>query len=166
MTTLEQALTSEKILRNRIDKLIDNGKKTAIAKRTAGFYETKITDLKQLWSDYCKADQSVREIILTNQEKDTSGYITEDFFGNTELKYSEYMGELLEGMRKCSPTQEATTGATIGASTGAITAVVREESLLPKIALPKYNGDYDTWRSFHDIFISLVHDNTRLTPVQ
>ena len=37
---------------------------------------------------------------------------------------------------------------------------------LPKIELPKFNGDYDQWLPFHDTFKSLIHDNPDLKPIQ
>ncbi|XP_026482730.1 uncharacterized protein LOC113390955 [Ctenocephalides felis] len=37
---------------------------------------------------------------------------------------------------------------------------------LPDIVLPKFNGEYSEWTAFIDIFNSLIHDNSKLSPVQ
>lgn len=37
---------------------------------------------------------------------------------------------------------------------------------LPKIDIPTFSGDYLEWISYRDMFVSLVHDNPRLSPVQ
>lgn len=37
---------------------------------------------------------------------------------------------------------------------------------LPKMQLPRFSGQYDTWVEFKDIFISLIHSNSKLTDVQ
>ncbi|XP_045534341.1 uncharacterized protein LOC123721079 [Papilio machaon] len=37
---------------------------------------------------------------------------------------------------------------------------------LPKIKLPTFNGDYQSWPSFHDIYVSLVHNNEALSDVE
>ncbi|KYN50059.1 hypothetical protein ALC62_00087 [Cyphomyrmex costatus] len=37
---------------------------------------------------------------------------------------------------------------------------------LPKISLPSFAGDYHSWRSFHDLFTSLVIGNGNLTNVE
>ncbi|XP_018406342.1 PREDICTED: uncharacterized protein LOC108771297, partial [Cyphomyrmex costatus] len=37
---------------------------------------------------------------------------------------------------------------------------------LPKIKLPSFSGDYSTWRSFHDLFASMVGDNRDITNVE
>lgn len=162
MADLEALLTKENILRSRLDKLIDNGRKTAIVKRTQGFYEAKINDLKHLWDEYCAIDLAINEILLQSEEVKHK-YLEEDRYGVAEFKYSEYMGELVEGLRKFAmpATQNATNIPPMHQTT-----VVQQESLLPRITIPKYNGDYELWRSFHDLFISIVHNNAKLSPVQ
>ncbi|XP_026476692.1 uncharacterized protein LOC113382668 [Ctenocephalides felis] len=37
---------------------------------------------------------------------------------------------------------------------------------LPDIVLPKFNGEYSEWTAFIDIFNSLIHNNSKLAPVQ
>lgn len=38
--------------------------------------------------------------------------------------------------------------------------------MLPKISIPTFSGKYDEWTTFHDLFISLVHNNETLDNVQ
>lgn len=49
--------------------------------------------------------------------------------------------------------------------TGA-TASLLPRSALPRINLPTFSGDYESWRSFHDLFVSLIRDNTDLSNVE
>lgn len=37
---------------------------------------------------------------------------------------------------------------------------------LPTITLPKFNGNYNVWLEFRDIFSSLIHENSSLAPIQ
>lgn len=37
---------------------------------------------------------------------------------------------------------------------------------LPQLALPKFNGNYDQWKPFHDLYIKLIHENKMLADVQ
>ncbi|XP_063838233.1 uncharacterized protein LOC135087396 [Ostrinia nubilalis] len=37
---------------------------------------------------------------------------------------------------------------------------------LPKISLPKFNGSYGDWLSFKDLYVTMVHGNEDLSPVQ
>lgn len=146
-----------------MDRYIDNGRKTATAKRTHGFFEFKINELTKLWEEYCSIDLSINEILAQTKTGSKCDYLEEDRFGKVELKYSEYMGELVEGLRKLAAPAPPNTTNIPPVHT---TTVVQQESSLPKITIPKYNGDYDMWRSFHDLFVSLIHNNKKLTSVQ
>lgn len=37
---------------------------------------------------------------------------------------------------------------------------------LPRIEIPKFSGDYNAWRSFHDLFLSMVGNNMGLSNVE
>ncbi|CAH2103260.1 unnamed protein product [Euphydryas editha] len=37
---------------------------------------------------------------------------------------------------------------------------------LPRIQLPHFSGKYTEWQSFYDMFLSLIHENNTLSPVQ
>lgn len=37
---------------------------------------------------------------------------------------------------------------------------------LPRIEIPKFSGDYYAWRSFHDLFLSMIGTNPGLTNVE
>lgn len=57
--------------------------------------------------------------------------------------------------------------AAVGAPASVFAENYRHDTLrLPKINLPTFSGGYESWRSFHDMFISLVHTNTALSEVQ
>lgn len=48
---------------------------------------------------------------------------------------------------------------------GASTSMM-PRSALPRIKLPSFSGDYQSWRSFHDLFTALIRDNTDLSAVE
>lgn len=37
---------------------------------------------------------------------------------------------------------------------------------LPRIILPTFSGKYEEWQTFYDMFLSLIHNNKLITPVQ
>lgn len=45
-------------------------------------------------------------------------------------------------------------------------ASLMPRSALPRIKLPSFSGEYQAWRSFHDLFSSLIRDNADLTNVK
>ncbi|XP_058128495.1 uncharacterized protein LOC131292777, partial [Anopheles ziemanni] len=62
--------------------------------------------------------------------------------------------DILSESMKITVKQEA-------ATTSSLAAVK-----LPTISLPSFNGDYDTWLTFHDTFESLVHKSKELSAIQ
>ncbi|XP_055905233.1 uncharacterized protein LOC129940780 [Eupeodes corollae] len=40
------------------------------------------------------------------------------------------------------------------------------EIKLPRITPPTFYGDYNTWRPFHDLFVSLIHNNSSLSNIE
>lgn len=152
--------TKENLVRNRLDRCIENGKKTGTTKRTQGFYEQKIVELRKLWAEYCDVDAEIHQAFAQNPTDIPEKFMEVDRYGSAELKFSEYIGELAEGLRKFTPIQDQVEHQQLHTTT-----VIQQESSLPKINIPKFDGNYDLWRSFHDLFVSLVHTNTRLTSV-
>lgn len=45
-------------------------------------------------------------------------------------------------------------------------ASMMPRSALPRIKLPNFSGDYQSWRSFHDLFTALIKDNMDLSSVE
>lgn len=42
----------------------------------------------------------------------------------------------------------------------------RSDIKLPKLNIPVFSGNYMEWQSFHDLYVSSIHDYTKLSPVQ
>lgn len=47
-------------------------------------------------------------------------------------------------------------------SIGSASSIIK----LAALNIPVFNGKYADWTSFHDMFVALVHTNTKLTPIQ
>lgn len=43
---------------------------------------------------------------------------------------------------------------------------ITHRGTLPRIEIPKFSGDYNSWRSFHDLFSSMVGQNEQLSNVE
>lgn len=173
MASIKELLLQEAILKQRLEKSIINGKKTPIARRTKGFFETKICDLRILWQEYCNIDLQLMTSLRMDESTSDHEYITADNFAQLEDKYSDYMGEITEALNNLKTPMAVAIGqennsvaATTANTVTSTPFAVHQEIPLPKIVLPKFNGDYNQWRSFHDLYISLIHNNDRLTAVQ
>lgn len=49
---------------------------------------------------------------------------------------------------------------------GITSGLSRRLGALPRITLPHFSGDYQEWRSFYDLFSSLIRNNTELSNVE
>jgi len=50
-------------------------------------------------------------------------------------------------------------------SEGGLSVSTMSRSALPRIQLPTFSGDYQTWKIFYDLFTSMIRDNADLTNV-
>ncbi|CAK1554242.1 unnamed protein product [Leptosia nina] len=89
-------------------------------------------------------------------------YFVEDFYEKVEELFIDYRTRLREDLKKCSSCLTASSSAIPSASNINATCEVR----LPQISLPKCNGSYEKWQPFFDLFSSLIHNNSNLSPVQ
>ena len=162
---IEPLVCTQQTLGQKIVTVITNGKKTSLNKRTLGFYQTKHNELEKLWDEFSKIDTELRQLILIFGQENETPYIKNDVFGTLEVKYSEYAGELIDGIAEKSPmlTLHQSPNVTTEANRSQTHA---PQTFLPRINLPKFNGDYQHWKSFHDYFLSVVHNNPTLENVQ
>ncbi|XP_055848210.1 uncharacterized protein LOC129913509 [Episyrphus balteatus] len=115
-------------------------------------------DMREFWHEFVKQDRQINEAIIISKAECENAYIKKQQFDEIEVKYDEYMGELEDGINRTAT------------DTNPNSTVLAEPQFkytqLPKITLPKFDGDYNSWRSFSDLFTSLIHDNNQLQPVQ
>ncbi|XP_045762990.1 uncharacterized protein LOC123865799 [Maniola jurtina] len=90
-------------------------------------------------------------------------YFKDDMQDNFQEFYIQYKALLKEYITLANPTTMTTKTAS---STSTVTNVNSLEVKLPRIELPKFSGKYTEWQSFFDMFVSLIHENTTLAPVQ
>ncbi|EZA50971.1 hypothetical protein X777_10599 [Ooceraea biroi] len=60
-------------------------------------------------------------------------------------------------------SDESAPSDSLSTSTVARNAVTRA---LPKITLPKFSGEYNSWPAFRDLFTSMITDNSEIAPVE
>lgn len=119
-------------------------------------------------SRYASLDKYVDQFEVHQQE--VLNYMLnsglQDDFNDTDVLISDEVEELVGHIRMSLETIQPTTGVInriprpeCGASTG--TAIT-----LPKIELPKFDGDVVRWCSFRGMFCSLVHDNQSISDIE
>ncbi|XP_069356096.1 uncharacterized protein [Maniola hyperantus] len=137
-----------------------NYKKTPKERLTKAYIESKLESLETLWSEF-KSDHRQIASICGNQatidtRKDLT-YFTEDLYEQFEELYTIYKSVLKNKLEQFKPTQNSENSGSCSS---------HNEVQLPSIKLPSFNGKYNEWQSFHDLFGSLIHNNSNLKSVQ
>ncbi|XP_036343161.1 uncharacterized protein LOC118752382 [Rhagoletis pomonella] len=90
-----------------------------------------------------------------------------DYFGNIEAVYCETIGELNDCIDELTaaiqPAANSTQSITYESQPASIAA---PKSILPKIELPKFEGTYQGWLQFKDMFTTIVINDAALSNVQ
>jgi hypothetical protein len=107
------------------------------------------------------AEAKATNIDLIERNLDTmETYIAEDCFGRIYAAYEEVRDRLLGMVTHISGNIECTSPSSINSA--GPSAAVTNIAKLPRINLPTFSGKYEGWKSFKDLFSSLVHNVTRL----
>ncbi|XP_050685659.1 uncharacterized protein LOC126980084 [Leptidea sinapis] len=138
----------------RLEKSLTNFKKSPKSRVTKSYVETRITILEDLYTEFKNNHRELIQIATTEQV-DGLSYFKNDDFDTFEELYTEYVSELKE---KLDIFQEKPSSVTNNP--------IYDEVKLPRIQLPSFSGKYEEWQTFHDMFVSLIHRNEKLSAVQ
>lgn len=129
-----------------------NFKKTGKDRLTRGYIITKKETLEDHWNDFVQKNRELAGI-SNKEERASLAYFTGDKYSSCEDIYTELkatMTDMLEG-----PTQ------TLHNSF----SQEHDDIKLPKINIPQFTGNYQDWTSFHDLFVSLIHNKEKVAKV-
>lgn len=134
--------------------------------------ETRLETVKSYWGQYTEVEDELCEL---EQDKNKN---TEAEDGETieqyEAKYLYIYSSLLKAIRGKTPHSEVTDN-TLENLTGQqnkflaqLGSLVPKENdvALPKIIIPKFDGEYSKWATFRDLFLGSVDGKTNLTKTQ
>ena len=107
-------------------------------------YEALEKKISKQWT----AIEELNEEIMVHQQDSTDDYLTRDIILETEEKYEDQMEQLAQKISSLK------------------TASSRQNVQLPKIQIPIFDGNYDQWSNFHDIFHKVILENTSLSKVE
>ncbi|XP_047540908.1 uncharacterized protein LOC125073870 [Vanessa atalanta] len=86
----------------------------------------------------------------------------QDQFQELFIQYKSILKEYIALAKPLSGTSSMDTRE----SSSANSKLINSEVQLPRIQLPHFSGKYTEWQSFYDMFLSLIHENNTLSPVQ
>lgn len=158
MSSITNAITLQCNFLARIES--DSEKFSNIERSTHSdqFIESIIRELEEEFTT-CR---DRHDKITVSSSKDAKKYIDDDIFDSIRLKYHTFWAMLKNKLPTPSFKNED-----IGHNSTIRGPQCKQFELkLPRINLPTFNGEYDKWLPFNNLFTSLVHNNTSLEPIQ
>lgn len=149
-----------------IKNFIINTNKTGKSNQTKGFVQGRLTLLEKYWNNF----EEIHNKIITKQSADSEAqkYVDGDYHPSIEIEYSTAIGILFDLMNGFDATKEESISSqhnSSGAFNNQVHSRQHANIKLPPIVIPQFSGDFSKWTSFHDLFDSLVIQNTSLSNV-
>lgn len=157
-TTLAGLLTSQAAIVIKFTALNTNYGKDGDSRKTAIYLQLKLELIQELWDKFNHNDDLISEM-ADPQDVDYLQYlnVTYDKVTNirTELKY-----KVLTKLSEVNPVPPFPN------PQNSENSFANADVKLAKINIPTFTGTYATWKSFQDLYIALIHNNTSLSNVQ
>lgn len=157
---IKDLISTQELVLEMIKKMKENYGKDSKTRKTKHYIKLKITALNEKWRTFTETH---KEIMREYTSEDARlKYFKNNTYGEAEDVFIDLLSEMEQyeettfGVNTTNPT---TTG-------NQNTEPTRTVPKLPAIQLPKFSGDYKTWTSFHDLFVTLIHNNQNIPNVQ
>ncbi|CAG9087988.1 unnamed protein product [Plutella xylostella] len=153
---------SQRLLSERIAKLLTNTKKTPKTRYTEGYIETRMETLEGYWTlfntQYNEINNTVTDEVLAEIRLDIH-----ENFDTAEEAYLELKTLLKDCLIELTKkdTQQCSTE---NAANNDTTSIKRTK--LPPIPIPTFSGNYNDWMSYRYLFIALIHNDTELSKIE
>ncbi|XP_032669457.1 uncharacterized protein LOC116843272 [Odontomachus brunneus] len=144
---------------HRISRLVENARKSGQLKTLPGVL-ARLKVLQSYWEQFVEDHRPLRASrykVIRESE-----YIRRDLFGDTEELYIAQEIELRTIQDALSAPGQGGTRETVHAVPAQATV---SEVQLPRVPIPTFDGAFDEWRTFRDLFLSLIGDNKSLADV-
>ncbi|KAJ8961485.1 hypothetical protein NQ318_014733 [Aromia moschata] len=143
----------------RIEKFIDDISDDV----TVNNLKSRLKHLEELYAKYDDIQLNLEVINQTDFGDDRESI--EDKYLNLKGRFEDLIEQKLaisvinSGVRSVNETSEA--------GIDSISGHLNENYAgLPKISLPQFDGDYDKWQNFKDLFTNLVHDCANVSKIR
>ncbi|XP_046478601.1 uncharacterized protein [Neodiprion pinetum] len=165
--TIDEYIERQTDLFRRICRTLENLRKLGEAKTTLGQVQSRLDALNSNWLKFQDMHETVDQIRIAAKGDQLDAikrlsYFAKDYYGQCEEQYLNAKGELLDllGTLKTLSAPIVPTAVAPQLTTGGAS------KRLPRIELPTFSGNYSDWKSFHDLFTSIVRENSQLSEVE
>lgn len=166
--TVADAIESNEALAATIANFESNLKKTNKVKITQGYLKARRDLIERYWAKFIETHSQI-VIDTTAADKTTCSYFSDDTYSVTEESYLNCCTYINDKLTEMLPTPAVNVTGAASINQGQ-PIIVQQSSLNPQLKLlpptiPKFDGNYQHWPSFYDIFTSLVHNDATMPAV-
>ncbi|XP_046590243.1 uncharacterized protein LOC124293434 [Neodiprion lecontei] len=152
----------------RISRAVDNLRKLGEAKITYGQVKSRLNALNSSWNKFQENHEKISEIKFAAKGDQLEAikklsYFAKDYYGLCEEHFLSGEGVMLDLLESLKPAPAATVQA---AAAPQDAPAGGSSKRLPRIELPTFAGSYSEWKPFHDLFSSMVRENSQLSEVE
>lgn len=155
-------IKQQEITQKAIEIKIRNFKKTSKDRQTRGYLQSQINGLNTLWDEFYKRHNNIMAI----RDDDQIPYFEDNVYETVENNYSEILGSMTEALYVLTEPKQPVAGSSSITIQEQNNIPGRFDIQLPRIVIPKFNGEYNEWRSFCDLYTSIIHSNAAIPKVQ
>lgn len=120
----------------------------------------KQSKLEQAWHEYHAIDSAMIDAAVEAKLDHTDDDLVD--FEESYYRTAKLLNDKCEELTPAPESKHNTSHVSLNTSSGN----VKTEKQLPKIQIKPFSGDFTTWSTFRDLYVSTVHNNTNLTSCQ
>ena len=124
-------------------------------------FKVRLSSLQAIWQDYQTVQDDI-EIKCDEESLETHYQKREEF----EESFFKASGKLKQMISDASKESEIPNMSSTSNNVNNVNHIDNNNIKLPTINLPKFNGKYTSWLEFKDLYISLIHNNTKINAIQ
>ncbi|XP_048481684.1 uncharacterized protein LOC119693389 [Plutella xylostella] len=136
-----------------------NLKKCPKQRLTQGYLEARYAILGEYWSTFKSTHDKLVKVTPRDKRGAMPYFVNEDFYTTEDLYLclQADIKDMLLQLREKNKDSDASTSKE---------TCTDGQVKLPSIQLPTFSGKYEEWPTYHDLFTTLVHNNTSISQVQ
>lgn len=167
MSTLEARIALQQSRFTLIQAETDNEDEHA-ARSSRQLISTRLDMLEQNWTKFLEGHEHL--CLSEGDALSEHSYLKERVYERCQVFYVYARANLLTHLDEHDSTQHHSRNSDRHSrgtpSDTEVSATSLPRNALPRIKLPTFSGEYQTWKSFHDLFTSMIRNNPALSTVE
>lgn len=131
-----------------------NLRKCSTVNRTRNYLKGRLEALADLWMNFVKGDD---ELTVLHNGEPGFDYFDRNLYDENEELYNQIKAHIYDDLQDMEVDENSVHDAPAVAT--------MQQFKLPSLHIPEFEGNYDSWRSFHDLYVAAVHNNTSIPSV-